>query len=351
MKDYFIFFKNNSPEIRFGWTLTFLSSFGQTFLISLYVPTLLEQFHISEGFFGGIYAISTVIASILLISIGHTVDHKPIRKVSFYTILALAASTVLLGLSRYHIAILFVALIGLRLNGQALLSHISQTILSKRFQVDRGKALSIASSGFPMGEAVFPVILTSLLIWKGILVTTLSSAAFLLLYLGRLLIFEVKSFDEDLDPSRNTSGKLIVGEFQELLKEKILDYRSCQYVAELCNNRIFFYQYVFAEDLNWSVTLYASFFTVYAVCRFVMAFVGGLLVDRYSARKVFRFYLLPITIGMIPLIFTQHIFAALFFLAMAGISQGTAGTVKTAVVAETFGTAKLGAIRSFSICS
>lgn len=138
---------------------------------------------------------------------------------SFYTILALAASTVLLGLSRYHIAILFVALIGLRLNGQALLSHISQTILSKRFQVDRGKALSIASSGFPMGEAVFPVILTSLLIWKGILVTTLSSAAFLLLYLGRLLIFEVKSFDEDLDPSRNTSGKLIVGEFQELLKE------------------------------------------------------------------------------------------------------------------------------------
>lgn len=348
MKDYFIFFKNNSPEIRFGWTLTFLSSFGQTFLISLYVPTLLEQFHISEGFFGGIYAISTVIASILLISIGHTVDHKPIRKVSFYTILALAVSTVLLGLSRYHIAILFVALIGLRLNGQALLSHISQTILSKRFHVDRGKALSIASSGFPMGEAVFPVILTSLLIWKGILVTTLASAAFLLIYLGRLLIFEVKSFDEDLDTSRNTSGKLIVGEFQELLKEKkfwIIAPASMS--LSFVTTAYFFYQYVFAEDLNWSVTLYASFFTVYAVCRFVMAFVGGLLVDRYSARKVFRFYLLPITIGMIPLIFTQHIFAALFFLAMAGISQGTAGTVKTAVVAETFGTAKLGAIRSF----
>ena len=348
MKDYFIFFKNNAAEIRFAWTLTFLSSFGQTFLISLYVPELLKQFEISEGFFGGIYAIATVVASILLIMIGHTVDHKPIRKVTFYTILALALSTILLAFSTYHLILLFIALIGLRLNGQALLSHISQTILSKRFHLDRGKALSIASSGFPIGEAIFPVILTSLLLWKGLRINALISAAFLGIYLIRLLFFKVKSFDENLDTSKKGSGKLLYGEFKGLLKEKkfwiiVAASMSLSFVT----TAFFFYQYVFAENLNWSVTLYAIFFTVYAICRFVMAFVGGLLVDKYSARKVFRFYLAPIIIGLIPMIFTDHIFAALFFLAMAGISQGTAGTVKTAVVAETYGTKKLGTIRSF----
>lgn len=348
MKDFIIFFKKNSPEIRFGWTLTFLSSFGQTFLISLYVPELLEQLEISKGFFGGIYALATVAASVLLINFGHNVDHQPIRKVTFLTILALMLSTLLLGFANYHIVILFIALIGLRLNGQALLSHISQTILSKRFHMDRGKALSIASSGFPIGEAFFPVILTSILAWKGMQAATLISAGFLLIYLFRLYFFKGNKFDEHLTETKESSKKLLSGEFSRLIKEKkFWIIAPASMALSFVTTAFFFYQYLFAEQLNWSATLYASFFTVYAACRFIMSFVGGLLIDKFSARKVFRFYLLPITIGIIPLIFSSSIAAALFFLAMAGISQGTAGTVKTAVVAETYGTEKLGTIRSF----
>lgn len=348
MKKFITFIKENFNEVKFGWTLTFLSSFGQTFLISLYVPEIIKIFDISEGFFGGIYAAATVIASVLLITLGHLVDHKPVKKVTFYTIFGLALSTALLGFSEIHISLLFVSLIGLRLTGQGLLSHISQTVLSRRFELNRGKALSIASSGYSIGEAVFPIILSSLILWFDLRTTTILCSAFLIIYLMRLLFLDVKKFDEDLDMEKRASGKVMFKNFGKMLiSKKFLVIMPASFSLSFISTAFFFYQYVFAENLNWSVTVYAVFFTIYAVCRFIMAFVGGFLVDKYSAKIIFRVFLIPMGLGLVPMIFTNSIFAALFFLVMAGITAGIAGTVKTSLVAEVYGINNLGSVRSF----
>ncbi|QYA24990.1 MFS transporter [Gramella sp. MT6] len=347
-KEFFLFFKNNFREVRFGWTLTLLSSFGQTFLISLYVPEIIKIFGISEGYFGGIYAIATVVASFLLISLGHLIDHKPTKNVTFYTIFGLALSTAFLGFSEIHISILLVALIGLRLTGQGLLSHISQTILSRRFNRDRGKALSIATTGYSIGEALFPIIISSLLLWSNLKTTTLLCAAFLIFYLMRLFFLDTRKFDNDLNLEKKVAGKFLLKGFKNIITErKFLVIMPASFALSFTSTAFFFYQYVFAEKLNWSITLYASFFMVYAVTRFFMSFVGGFLVDRFSAEKVFKFYLIPMAIGLIPMIFNDSIIAALFFLLMAGVTTGLAGTVKTSLIAEIYGTAQLGAIRSF----
>lgn len=79
--------------------LTFLSSFGQTFLISMYVPEILKTFSISNGLFGSIYAVATVAASLIMLSTGHLVDHKPVKKITTLTLLALSLSSFLLGIS------------------------------------------------------------------------------------------------------------------------------------------------------------------------------------------------------------------------------------------------------------
>jgi len=95
-----------------------------------------------------------IVASLIMLTVGHMVDHISIKKVSFLTIIGLALSSILLGFS-YHIVFLFIALIGLRLSGQGFLSHISMTIISKYYDKNRGKALSISSLGYSMGEAFF----------------------------------------------------------------------------------------------------------------------------------------------------------------------------------------------------
>ena len=156
MKSLAYFLRHNFKTVSFGWVLTFLSSFGQTFLISLYVPEIIKTFSISEGTFGSIYALGTVIASVVLITVGHTIDHKPVKLVVFFNFLGLILSCLLLSFSTYHISLLILAMIGLRLTGRGMLSHISQTVMSRYYGPNRGKALSVAALGFPMGEAIFP---------------------------------------------------------------------------------------------------------------------------------------------------------------------------------------------------
>lgn len=341
------FFKKNRKEVGFGWVLTFLSSFGQTFLISIYVPEILEAFSISNGLFGSIYAIATVTSSIIMLSVGHLVDHKPVKKIVAFTIAGLAISSFLLGISHLSIAILIIALIGLRLTGQGLMSHISLTVMSRYYDLDRGKALSIASLGYAVGEAIFPICISTLILWYDYEVAALASAAFLFLYLFRLYFSDLTHFDKDLELATKPSALSLMKEYKDLLKKKVFFIlMPVSFALSFTITAVFFYQYVVVEDKGWSVSLYASFFTVYALIRVVFSIFGGVLVDKYSGKKMFRVYLIPFTLGLIPFAFFDSIFGALAFLVLAGISIGMAGTVKSAVLAEVFGTEKLGTIRS-----
>jgi MFS family permease len=346
LKEYFYFLRGNFKKVSFGWLLTFLSSFGQTFLISLYVPEIVKAFAITEGTFGAVYAACTVAASVIMLSVGHTVDHKPVKKVTAFTVLSLGLSSILLGLS-YHIAVLFVALIGLRLCGQGLMSHISMTIISKYFDKNRGKALSISSLGYSMGEAIFPIIITSIIAFFDWRIAAIVSGVALLLYLVRLKFTNLIDFDKQLSTEGKPSTWSLLKDYKAVVFDKRFGIMMpASFILSFTNTAIFFYQYVFVEDKGWSPQLYATFFTVYAISRFLFSLLGGTWVDKFSAKKMFRVYLIPMTLGLIPFALMDSIIGALLFLITAGITTGMAGTVKTSLIAEIYGTEKMGAIRS-----
>ena len=346
MKDFFYFVKANSKKVGFGWLLTFLSGFGQTFLISLYVPEIIKSFEISEGTFGAIYAACTIAASVIMLSVGHTVDHKPVKKVTAFTIIGLGLSSIILGLS-HHIVFLFVALIGLRLTGQGLLTHISMTIISKQFVKDRGKALSISSLGFSVGEAIFPVIIALLIAWFDWRIAAIFSGVALLLYLIKLRYSDLTHFDKQLSDEGKPSTISLLKDYKSVVfDKKFFVMVPASFMLSFSMTAIFFYQYVFVENKGWSVQLYATFFTVYAATRFLFSLFGGLWVDRFTAKKMFRYFLIPLVLGLLPFAFMQSIFGAFIFLVLAGITTGVAGTVKTSVIAEIYGTEKMGVIRS-----
>lgn len=332
--------------MSFGWLLTFLSSFGQTFLISIYVPEIIREFHLTEGSFGAIYAGCTVAASIIMLTVGHTVDHKPAKKVTAYTVSGLALSAILLGFS-FNIFFLFIALMGLRLMGQGLLSHISMTIISKYFDKNRGKALSISSLGYSIGEAIFPVIIALLIAWFDWRVATIVSGIGLLLYLIRLHFTDLSEFDKQLSGTKRPSTWNMLKNYKSVVFERKFGIMMpASFILSFSITAIFFYQYVFVENKGWSVQLYASFFTVYAITRLLFSIFGGMWVDKFTARKMFRWFLIPIILGLIPFAFMDSILGAFIFLIMAGITVGMSGTVQTSLIAEMYGTERMGAIRS-----
>ncbi len=345
MKEFLYFIKGDFKKISFGWMLTFLSSFGQTFLISLYVTSISSDFEISEGSFGAIYAICTVLASFIMLTVGHTVDHISIKKVTAYTIVGLALSCILMSVS-YSLILVFVSLVGLRLAGQGMLSHINMTILSKFYDKNRGKALSFSTLGFSSGEMILPFLLTFLISWLNWRWAMMVSGLLLISYLLRLYFTNLDDFNKQLSIGRPSSLSLLK-DFGNIIKDRrFLILMPTSFAISFTVTAVVFYQYVFVEQKGWSVQLYASFFTGYALTRLIFSLVGGLWVDKFSAKKMFRFYLIPLGLGLLGFALIHSIFGALIFLLMMGITVGMAGTIKSSILAEVYGIEKLGAIRS-----
>lgn len=281
-----------------------------------------------------------------MLTVGHAVDHKPVKSVTGFTVLSLAASSILLGFP-YHIAFLFIAITGLRLTGQGLLSHISMTVISKYFRKNRGKALSISSLGCSIGEAIFPLIIALIIGWFTWRVAAVVSGTALLVYLIRLKFTNLEDFDKQLSRDGKPSTLSLMKDYKNVVFEKKFGIMMpASFTLSFTVTAIFFYQYVFVEDKNWSVQLYATFLTGYAATRFLFSISGGVWVDRFSAKVMFRYILIPFTIGMLPFAFMDSILGALIFLILAGVTVGMSSTVQTSLIAEMYGTEKMGAIRS-----
>ena len=230
------------------------------------------------------------------------------------------------------------------------------TIMSKQFVADRGKALSFSSLGFSVGEAIFPLLIAFIIGWFDWRIAAVASGVVLLLYLIRLRFNRLENFDEKLSKQGSPSPWSLLKDY----KSVVLDRRfgvmmPASFILSFAATAIFFYQYVFVENKGWSVQLYATFFTVYAITRFLFSLFGGVWVDKFTARKLFRYYLIPVNLGLLPFAFMDNIIGALIFLITAGITMGVSGTVKTALIAELYGTEKMGVIRSvftmFSVIS
>src|SRR5690606_34716709 len=136
------------------------------YILSLYVPFLMEEFLLNNTGISGFYAVATIGSALVLPTLGKYLDRIDLRN---YTLAAtLLYSTSLLFLSWATVWwVLPLAFFGLRLAGQGLFTHISITAMSRYFADGRGKAISLASLGHPMGQAILPILVLGMIGWWG----------------------------------------------------------------------------------------------------------------------------------------------------------------------------------------
>jgi len=72
--------------IIFGFIFTFFSSFGQSFFLGIFNPSIRNELSITHGQFGSIYASATLASSFLLIWVGKKIDDIDISKFAFFVI-------------------------------------------------------------------------------------------------------------------------------------------------------------------------------------------------------------------------------------------------------------------------
>ena len=101
------FIYNNSQWLSAGILLTFLSSFGQTYFISIFSGEIRNTFNLSHGDWGSIYGFGTFASAIVMIWAGGLTDIMRVRKLGPIVLFALATSCLFMALNPLVIFITF----------------------------------------------------------------------------------------------------------------------------------------------------------------------------------------------------------------------------------------------------
>ncbi len=334
--------------------LVFFSSFGQTFVVSLYIPWFIEEFDISRSFFSGMYAVATLGSAATIIFVGKKIDHVPLKNFTLFVVFGIMLACLVAAFS-IHLLMLFLAIYLLRFFGQGLLGHTAMTTMARYFKKARGKALSIAYLGFPLGEALFPVLVITLIIAIGWRQTFLLSAGLIFVVLLPLSVYLMKGFSssrivEDYVPSRDNPDR---EEDQPVWRQsKIIAnpwfylFAPTVFLVGFLQTALFFFQTFIAEYKGWAMEWMAGSITAYALASFSCAILAGPLIDKLSARRLFPFALLPLGAGVLVLSLFTHPGIAPLYWFLVGITGGVNGPITSALYAEVYGTRSLGAIRS-----
>ena len=345
------FLRVHGRLIGFGFFMYFCSSVGQTFFISLFGGELRGAFGLTHGAFGTIYAVATFASAVTIVWAGRLIDRLPL---AFYAAAVLAglAGASLLTAAVWNIATLTVALYGLRLFGQGLASHTAGTTMGRYFEAERGRAISIAGMGLPVGEFLLPsLVVLGLAAWgwreiwvaPGVVLLAMTPVVFVLLK-GH------GARDAVLNARRTVavSGGVEDSTLGMALRDAGLWLRL---PALLAPSAIFtgliFHQVHLANSKGWPLTLIAGSFTVFAVASVAAMFLSGPLVDRLSARRLTPVFLAPLALSCLALALGDAPVVAPVFLALLGLNSGNSVVVGGALLPELFGIAHLGAIRSF----
>ena len=334
--------------------LVFFSSFGQTFVVSLYIPWFLEEFDISRSFFSGMYAVATLGSAATIIFVGKKIDHVPLKNFTLFVVFGIMLACLTAAFSM-HLFMLFIAIYLLRFFGQGLLGHTAMTTMARYFRKARGKALSVAYLGFPLGEALFPVLVISLILAVGWRQTFGLSAVFILLVLLPLSIYLMKGFSastvvEEYEAPPEKPGR--EEEQPAWRQSKIIAnpwfylFAPTVFLVGFLQTALFFFQTFIAEYKGWAMEWMAGSITAYALASFSCAILAGPLIDKLSARRLFPFTLLPLGAGVLVLSLSNHPAIAPLYWLLVGITGGMNGPVVSALYAEVYGTRSLGAVRS-----
>ena len=354
--NYLQLFRANTKVLTFGILMVFFSSFGQTFVVSLYIPSFVKYFDITSGFFSGMYALATLLSATTIVFVGRKIDHVPLRSFTLFVVFGVILACLVTAFS-WHLAVLFLGVYALRFFGQGLCMHTAATTMSRYFVKVRGKALSISFLGFPMGEAVFPLLVATgigILGWRETLgvsavlvaLVLLPLAIFLLHGLSREKINEGIGDEEKKEAfTKEAEGKL--WKQQEVLRTPwFYLFAPTIFLVGFMQTALFFFQTYIADFKGWSTEWMAGSIVGYAVTSFLSSLLAGPLIDKYSARKLFPYILLPLGCGILVLSVSSHPLITPAYWMIVGITGGMNSAVMSALYAEVYGTRSLGTVRS-----
>jgi MFS family permease len=344
------FLVKNAPWLMSGALLTLLSSFGQTFFISIFAAEIQTEFSLSHGSWGGIYALGTTTSAVVMIWAGGLTDKFRVRTLGPAVLLLLAFACLLMAFNPYA-WFLPIVIFALRLSGQGMTTHIALVAMARWFVAARGRALSISALGFSFGQAVLPIIFVMLLgvmdwriLWIFAAFISLAGVPLLIRLLRQertpqLMTNESPSFGMDarfwtrIDAIRHPLFWCMV--------PSILG-------PSAFNTAFFFHQVHFAglKDIS-HVTLVAQF-PLYTAVSVGAMLLSGWGLDKVGTPRLIPFFQVPMIAAFIVFGLAENLYGIVIGFVMLGLTAGASATLPIAFWAEFYGTKYIGSVKALA---
>ncbi len=340
--------------LGYGMLHYFFSCMGQTFLISTFVPSFVDSLSVNNSSFSWIYGMATISSAMVLPFAGKLIDQFRLRNISLMVGVGLALACLLTSFASTTI-ILFFGLLSLRFFGQGMMVLIASTSIARYFDLSRGKALSLSSMGLPIAESFMPVAIIMMIQSVGWPVTwQLLSVAVLLVFIPAAILLVKRNNPFQYVPVEKIPDSMDVNVKQDASRKEVLrDWRFYMLLPGLVFlplfiTGIFIHQNLLAEAKGWTMQWMASCFVGFGIARITTNIIAGSLIDRFSSRNVFIFFLLPIALGLGTLLLGNHPWLAMTYMILAGITASLSGLTSASLWAEIYGVRHLGAIKSMT---
>jgi predicted MFS family arabinose efflux permease len=352
--DYWRFARSNPHFLGFGFLLAFMSSAGQTYFIGVFGQGIQADFGLDAGSWGRTYMIGTLASAVLINWTGPLIDRFDLRIFTTGALFGLACACVVMG-SVTSPLLLVIAIFMLRQFGQGLSSHAGITSMARYHSADRGKAIALAAIGFAFGEAMLPVAgIYAAQIWGwrhtyyGVALVVLCSIA-LALWLLKGHGHRHAAHSDALDKrNREENGQLDYTRRQVLTEARFYFMLPAMIAPSMIGTALFFFPAEIANAKNWSSLWLTGNYWLYSLVSVVITIYSGILIDRFSARRVVPLFLLPLALSLVVLNTSDHPYMVWPYMLLMGVSSGLYFTGLSALWAELYGARHLGSIKSMT---
>ena len=347
--------------LLFGFLMSFWSSLGQTFFISLFSSEIRADLGLSHGGFGSYYALATTASALTLFWLGKLADTISVPRLSAMTLagLCLAAlhfSTV------SSVVMLTIGIFFLRLSGQGMMYHVYSTAVTRRYIQVRGRALALSGFGMNAAEALFPVIVIlglSLFDWR-FLWTILPIFAFISFapiigYLTRRTPFQDGPGRTQQSDTKPQDRPEEARQPPSLRRKDVMQDSAfwaviiwLMMIPGFTITGLFFHQIHIASEKGIPLFIWSSNYIWYALAAVCGALISGILVDRFGAHRVAVVAQIPMILACLVLMMSDSFILLALFFALFGCAGGMGQPLVNALLAERYGTGWLGEIKALA---
>ena len=234
------------------------------------------------------------------------------------------------------------------------MAHTASTAISRYFEKRRGKALSYIWFGMSLGEFLLPVLivyLLSFIYWRDLWMQTSIVILIFLPIFSILTVKDISFFSRENKSSDKDNNFLLVKSWSrsEVIKDlKFYTMLPGLLAPAFIITGIVVNQSFIIESKGWGEYAIAKAFMLYSILTVLTLFISGMLIDKFTSRKLLPFLNIPLLLSLITLMTLKQPLSAFIFMGLLGVTNGLTNVLLSSLWAEIYGVNHLGSIKALT---